>query len=234
MSAAPAPLRDALATRVADILRREILAGSYELGQRLIEAEFAKRFNVSHGVVREAFQILQGDCLVVADPYRGRSVFRMESHEIPDLFIARAFEESWAATLAVERLTKESADRIAEQARRLREEKPPTLVEWFEIDYDFHRALWAAADNPWLETRLIRLVVPLRALPLAKISQPQFDPNSPPSRYQEWERSGHPHGHQRIAAAVLRRNAEAARRAVILHILKDPRFRQRRKELFAL
>jgi DNA-binding GntR family transcriptional regulator len=64
-----------MAQRVADALAAKILDGTYKLGERLIEADLIKQLDVSNSVVREAFLILQGQGIVVADPYRGRRVF---------------------------------------------------------------------------------------------------------------------------------------------------------------
>jgi len=69
--------RESLSKRVADSIRAAVLNGEYQLGQKLREVELSKSYGVSNSVVREAFHILQGEGIVVTDPYRGRSVFNI-------------------------------------------------------------------------------------------------------------------------------------------------------------
>ena len=67
--------------RVADIIRAAVVSGEYEPGQKLREVELSRSLGVSNSVIREAFHILQGEGVVTADPYRGRSVFSLEGLE---------------------------------------------------------------------------------------------------------------------------------------------------------
>ncbi|MBM3803641.1 MAG: winged helix-turn-helix transcriptional regulator [Acidimicrobiia bacterium] len=65
--------RKSLSQQVASAIRSSILDGELELGQKLRDMELALAYGVSSSVVREALNILQGEGLVVADPYRGRA-----------------------------------------------------------------------------------------------------------------------------------------------------------------
>ena len=57
----PKPLRD----RVYEIMRHQILSGQFQPGQHLAEEQLAEQFGVSRTPVREAFQRLKIEGLVV-------------------------------------------------------------------------------------------------------------------------------------------------------------------------
>ena len=63
-----------LERRVYERLRDEIIAGSLEPGEQLVEARIATEFGVSKTPVREALIRLQRDGLVEIEPYRGARV----------------------------------------------------------------------------------------------------------------------------------------------------------------
>ncbi|HJM48435.1 MAG TPA: winged helix-turn-helix domain-containing protein, partial [Alphaproteobacteria bacterium] len=53
-----------LSEQIAERLSQEILAGTYQPGQRVLEQHIAGRFEVSRGPVREALRLLQRDGVI--------------------------------------------------------------------------------------------------------------------------------------------------------------------------
>lgn len=213
--------RELLANQVAGALRREILSGSRKLGEKLRESEIASKFEVSHSVVREAFHILQGEGIVMADPHRGRSVFNLTEAEAKDLLLVRTSLESLAAFLAAERLTEESRGMILKQQEEI--EKAPAGIygEWVERELAFHRSIWSAAGDRWLFDKLDGFTVPFFAM------QPAPVPVAKRARGQETS-------HRWVAREVLSGDPQRARRAMIRHLMHAPELLERRRAAFGV
>jgi len=97
---------------VAEQLRFEIYSGQLSPGERLLQTDIARRFQVSTTPVREAFANLQSEQLIRLDPHRGAVVAKPNVAELRELFEIRAVLEAHAMTLAVPRLTDEVLDEV--------------------------------------------------------------------------------------------------------------------------
>ncbi len=226
--------RQSLPDRVAKILRDEILLGQLALGERLPEVQFARRFNVSHVVIREAFHILQGEHLVRVDPYRGRSVFEMSKEQAEDLTLMRAGQEALAAALAAQRLTVQSAERIEAAARHLRQRLPQSPQEWLLAHLEIHAAVWAAAQNPWLARELRRVFLPLISIHILRYRYPHLDPQAVYTEGFAHEVDGDNSGHQDLSNAILRGDPQRARIAMISHVLPGDYWASRRLMMYGV
>ena len=60
-----------LKRQIADEIRRRIICGEVEFGQKLSENSFAAELGVKRTPVREAFILLQGESLVDIVPQKG-------------------------------------------------------------------------------------------------------------------------------------------------------------------
>ena len=78
-----------------------ISAGEFEPGQRLSEADLARRFGISRGPLREALQRLEGR-LVTRRARVGVHVIELSADAIRELFVIREALEGLAARLAAE------------------------------------------------------------------------------------------------------------------------------------
>jgi len=113
------PLRD----KVVDELRRRIIDGVYEPGDRLTEERLADDFGVSRNPVREAIRVLEAEGFLVAQPRRGAMVARLTVQDLVDLFDVRLSLEVLAARLAAERAGAEGVavlDGLVARARTAR------------------------------------------------------------------------------------------------------------------
>ncbi|HHY16900.1 MAG TPA: GntR family transcriptional regulator [Firmicutes bacterium] len=102
----------ALHERVYRALRRSIISGIYEPGQRLTEEEVAGEAGVSRTPVREAFRLLASDGFVEYSRNRGVVVIDFGVDEIWDMWRLRASLEGLAAELAAERITGPEIDEL--------------------------------------------------------------------------------------------------------------------------
>ena len=86
-------------------LENAIYAGEFEPGQRLSEAELARRFGISRGPLREALQRLEGR-LVTRRARVGVHVIELSSDTLRELFMIREALEGLAARQAAENARK--------------------------------------------------------------------------------------------------------------------------------
>jgi DNA-binding GntR family transcriptional regulator len=94
LSGAGADLRrPTTAQRVAEILRERILLGELPPGTSFREQRLTAAFGVSRHTVREAFQILVAERLVVHEPHRGVFVRRLTAADVRDIYTFRRLVE---------------------------------------------------------------------------------------------------------------------------------------------
>jgi len=79
-----------LPEQIASALSGRVIQGGYRPGDRLVEAELSREFGVSHGPIRDALRILQGNGLVTIHPYRGAHVTQLSVREVRELYQVRA------------------------------------------------------------------------------------------------------------------------------------------------
>lgn len=226
--------RESLSKRVADSIRAAVLNGEYQLGQKLREVELSKSYGVSNSVVREAFHILQGEGLVVTDPYRGRSVFSIGEEEARKLILMRTSLESLAAFLATENLDASSKTKIGQVSRKMKSFKPRTFADWVDLELEFHGSVWKAAGNDLLSRQLHHLSVLSLSLNTLHLFKPQAGLEEVLKNIPAWERGETIQGHQLVAQSILRGNPQEARKYMILHIMGDPVYTNLRREFFQL
>jgi DNA-binding GntR family transcriptional regulator len=224
--------RDSMARRVADALRTDIPNGRYRLDQKLRELELASQFTVSNSVIREALHILQGEGIVVTEPFRGRRVFNISEAEYRDLVIARASLESVAAGLAAKRLDVESKRSISDATARFLTAQPASYADLAVLDFDFHKAVWRAAKSEWLFKHLSQLVFPLFSLNTLQYIYPNSDFEEILQMSLGYEMTDEPPGHRWVAKCILSGDVERARKSMILHVTADRSFEDLRREFF--
>jgi acetyl esterase/lipase/DNA-binding GntR family transcriptional regulator len=138
-------------------LKRQIMLSRYAPGQAVAELEVAAQMRCSQGTVREAMLRLQEDGLIVRQGYRGTVVTPLSANEGPMFLSLRAQLETQALRLSMPRLSAADIDALAALVRRM--EQAAALGDeygLFELDQQFHVALFQLADLPALVPVLIR------------------------------------------------------------------------------
>ncbi len=133
-----------------------ISAGEFEPGQRLSEADLARRFGISRGPLREALQRLEGR-LVTRKPRLGVSIIQFSPQALFELFTIREALEGMAARLAAQNVKK--ADMRALRALLDQHARDPQLAAGAayrqnSLDDDFHFSIVRLAGNQRLEAML--------------------------------------------------------------------------------
>lgn len=155
---APTTLR----AHVVKILSAGILSGKYRPGDRLNESQIARELNISRIPVREALSQLQEQGLVQNRERRGMFVTNIGPEEVLQISSLRIVLETEALRLAQKNMTPEILMALEKLVERM-ETWNGTLLEAAALDLEFHRMLWKAAGNPYLERSLNALMVPLFA-----------------------------------------------------------------------
>ena len=143
---------------VADELRRAIVRGELQAGDKLSPGELAERFAVSQTPAREALQLLASEGLLSNDPFRGVRVAPLSAEEYEELYLMRVGLEGLAARLGSERIGDED---VAELERELdamgAAAEDDDLDRFYEHDRRFHLIHYGASGRPGLVSRIMGL-----------------------------------------------------------------------------
>jgi DNA-binding GntR family transcriptional regulator len=135
---------------VYEHLKREILSGRLEWGERVAEVEIALHLGVSRTPVREAVQRLAQDGLLELVPNRGARVRTVTMQEVEDAYAVREVLDGLAARLAAQHA--QAADISAARAslERLEGADPHDYATQTDADRAFHHAIASASKNTQL------------------------------------------------------------------------------------
>jgi DNA-binding GntR family transcriptional regulator len=151
-----------LRSRVVDVLRQGILTGKYRPGDRLNESQIARELSISRIPVREALSQLQEQGLVQNRERRGMFVTHIGAREVEQIFALRLLLEGEVLRLARINMTPEILAALEDIIARM-EAWDGDLLESAALDLSFHRTLWKACANPYLERALNSLMTTLFA-----------------------------------------------------------------------
>jgi DNA-binding GntR family transcriptional regulator len=143
------------ADRIADILRRRIVRGEIEGGKPLRQDHVADEFQSSHVPVREAFQRLEAQGLVVALPRRGVRVTTLSPESVKETVEMRAALEVLALKHSVPKLSDAHIDQL-ELAQSMCSQAS-SLIEWDAANCAFHEGLVKECGMPRLLATLKQL-----------------------------------------------------------------------------
>ena len=159
-----------LSTRVADYIRKEIiLGGKFKKGQHLRETELAEKLDISRSTLREALRELEKQGLVHSIPRKGVFVSDFDHRDFEEIYLLRQFLEThiYKDLIQEERLSPEDFLKLRTMVDNMvaltRFEKNPQqkLMEFNEMDVDFHQYLWERSSRKWFRTMLQNIFFPL-------------------------------------------------------------------------
>jgi DNA-binding GntR family transcriptional regulator len=192
------PLRD----KVVGELRRRIIDGVYEPGDRLTEERLAEDFGVSRNPVREAIRVLEAEGFLHAQPRRGAVVASMSVRDVEDLFDVRLSLETLAATLAAERAGAAGAAALTKLLARAGTTR--RTADLAALNTRFHSEICALSGNALLTGLMESLHGRLQWVYGQSVETRAAD---------SWAE------HRELADAILAGDAEAAGRAARTHVL---------------
>ncbi len=104
-----------------EALKDAIISGAILPGERIVESNFAKRFNISRTPIREALRKLEQDGLIEYTPRRGVVVRSLRTEDINEIYIIREALEALALTHAIKNVTPEGIASLRETLREIAE-----------------------------------------------------------------------------------------------------------------
>ena len=151
---------DPAETRASLVHRRleaEIAEGRIEPGAKLDEQEVAVRFGVSRTPVREAFRLLAADDLVELRGRQGAMVRVIGVHALIEMFQVMGELEGLCARLAARRLTPMQKTELTAIHQRLVAAADQGADVFYDVNQDFHEAIYEASCNAFLADQTRRL-----------------------------------------------------------------------------
>ncbi|MBS7542831.1 GntR family transcriptional regulator [Ancylobacter oerskovii] len=110
---------------VADTLRQAIIRGDLLPGERLMEADLAKRMGVSRPSLREALSQLAAEKLITIVPNRGPSVASINWKEAQEIYQVRSLMEGEVAHLFALKATRPQLDSMHAALARFKQAMDP-------------------------------------------------------------------------------------------------------------
>lgn len=136
---------------VVNEIRRAIVEGRLESGEKLTEAGLADELGVSRPTVREALGQLAHDGWIIQVPYAGISVASLSEQDIKDVADLRTTLDLLALRSIYADTTGRKLAKVAEAWGKLEHEwKNADSLFRHDAHVAFHRALWEAAENQML------------------------------------------------------------------------------------
>lgn len=143
--------RPLLRDRVAEYLRNQIVQGSLEPGERLVESSIARELGTSQAPVREAVQSLVFDGLARMENHKGATVSDFSIEDMREVFLVRATIESLAVSRAIPRMDEPFLASLRGQVAELHAAAGRgDLDALVDADLAFHRAVIERSDHPLL------------------------------------------------------------------------------------
>lgn len=140
-----------------DVLRQEILHGALMAGERLRAADLRQRYGLGLTPIREALVRLAAEGLVRIEANRGARVSAVSVAELRDLMRTRRAIEALCLREAIARGNDRWEADILRAMHLLSRAPVPRspderemIVHWQAMHQQFHHALVAACDSPWL------------------------------------------------------------------------------------
>jgi len=141
--------RNSLTGQVTDKLRRAILAGRINPGQRIVEEEIASIMKTSRGPVRDALTALEHEGLIVREPNRGAMVVKLSAEDVEEVCSLRAALENLAFKCAVQRAAEKDLAAMERTVDDLSHclKKNFSMEKALDLDLQFHEQLVLLSGN---------------------------------------------------------------------------------------
>jgi DNA-binding GntR family transcriptional regulator len=193
--------------RVVDAITRSIRAGSYVPGQRLIEADLTRDYQVSRGPVREALKRLAAEGVLTLTRHRGAYVRALSRVEVRDSLVVLEALVGLMAGLAARKIEEDdNAMRMREALKRLLAFKDDGgTAAFLDARRSFYDAIIQIGGNHELKRML-----PLMQIHLLRMQfESYITPRDREKQFMEY---------QTITDTILAGNFKRAQKVASLHV----------------
>jgi DNA-binding GntR family transcriptional regulator len=222
-----------LVDQLVEQIQRKIAAGEYVPGQKLKQVELANTFQVSRTPIRHALSLLAARGFVDQEHHSGVTVKAQSAKDVRDMYRVRAEVEGLAAQLAAHwipdgqlvelRKIHERFVHAVSDLNRLRgsgatpdvsEEYEAARKEWVSTNSEFHKIIYNASGNAYLQKLISELQLG---------SSRGLIASSALGMYKHRMEKNITH-HEAILAALEARDDLKARQAMATHVLESGEF----------
>ena len=190
--------------QVMEAIKAGIRNARYVPGQRLVEPDMMRDFDVSRGTVREALRRLAAEGFVSIELYRGASIRKMSRDEFVELNEIRALLEGYAASLAAQRMSKAERKKLLELEQLW--DRGTQNLTYAQYNAQFHALIVEASRHKQLPNFVQQAQLSIFRLQFHSILQTPVA-----TRRSRLE-------HRRIVKAILKGDAAGAESAMRQHI----------------
>ncbi|MEN8244998.1 MAG: GntR family transcriptional regulator [Thermodesulfobacteriota bacterium] len=151
----------ALNRDVYENLRYRIITNELYAGQQLYEKELMQTYQIGRTPLREIFQELQRNGLIEIIPKLGTRVVTLDLRTLRETIQLRRELEGLAAELAALHIASGQLAKmkeLLEKAAEIKDNSMDALKSLSDLDMDFHRIIYLAADNRQLKQMIESLM----------------------------------------------------------------------------
>lgn len=139
-------------------LREMISTGQFKPGEKLNLKVVSEMFGVSMTPVREAFEQLTADGMLVSDAFRGVRVSRLSPDEYEEIYLQRAGLDCLAHRLGSGRITDAQCEALEDCLEQMSEAcRAGDVAAFIRFDRKFHEVIYDASGRERLKNRLVAL-----------------------------------------------------------------------------
>jgi DNA-binding GntR family transcriptional regulator len=198
---------DTVLENVYRLLKEGIKEGKYAPGQRLVEVDLIKEFEIGRSTVRELLRRLAGDRLVDYAPHQSAIVRSLSRAEVDDIYLLRAHLEGLAARLAAKNIdrpgNRKKLQAITKDFKKAT--RKSNVSDYLKHNERFHALIVELSGSDAMPDLCQRLVVPTFRLQFAQhIRQDTTE-----------DALGE---HERIVAAILNGDEDKAEKELKRHL----------------
>lgn len=141
-----------------DYIKKMIVTKELYPGNRIIEEDISRETGISRTPIRTALLRLSYEGMVDQQPNRGSFVAKPSMTDLCQVYELRMLLETGAFRAAVQHRSEESIEWMRDILRRQEElEKKFNMVEYAELNREFHWVIAVEARNPYYEKYLNEL-----------------------------------------------------------------------------
>ncbi|MGH9462537.1 MAG: GntR family transcriptional regulator [Vicinamibacteria bacterium] len=166
--------RNTLADQVYTFLKKGIINGDLQPGERLKELEIAQSLGASRTPVREALSRLEQEGLVQPFPSGGLTVVKLSANDVKEIYGLLRVLESYGIRLAAERVTSKQLDRLEALCVRAEQLGAEEIDRLIELNGRFHELLIEVTAHRRLKELVGELRTALQPYRIVTMLRPDF------------------------------------------------------------
>jgi len=166
--------RHTLADQVYTFLKKGIINGDLQPGERLKELEIAQSLGASRTPVREALSRLEQEGLVQPFPSGGLTVVKLSANDVKEIYGLLRVLESYGIRLAAERVTSKQLERLEALCVRAEQLGAEEIDRLIELNGRFHELLIEVTAHRRLKELVGQLRTALQPYRIVTMLRPDF------------------------------------------------------------